>query len=244
MTGSLGRQLNLLAVGVIIAVSLILSLAAVFTMDRLSHRLSEARMLSELRWIRGEVGDAHRILKDTGVNTLKSYLDSTQQEIIQKFRDFRIGDTGRVYLISDDGRIVSAPSDRQGADLGESVRELVIRNKVGQAKLMIAGSPAFVYFDTFPEWRWRILLVISEKEIHKERDSFLLIAVLILPLCACTGVFVFARVAKGFVLPILELAEKLSGMKEDILSIVISNYVIKTYFRLQIPHPVLPLPHH
>lgn len=87
-------------------------------MDRLAHELSAARMLSELGWIRLEVVDTHRILKDTGVDTLTSFLDSAQQEIIQKFRDFRIGDTGRLYLVSDDGRIVSAPSDRQFSDLG------------------------------------------------------------------------------------------------------------------------------
>jgi methyl-accepting chemotaxis protein len=215
MMGGLKRQLNLLAVGVILAVSLFISLAAVVAMDRLAHQLSAARMLSELGWIRFDVGDTHRILKDTGVDTLKSYLDSAQQEIIQKFRDFRIGDTGRLYLVSDDGRIVSAPSDRQATDLDGPALELVIREKVGHAKLMIAGSPSIVYFDTFPEWRWRILLAISEKEINAERDNFILIAILILLFSACAGVFVFARVANGFVLPILELAEKLSGMKED-----------------------------
>jgi len=215
MMGGLKRQLNLLAIGVILAVSLIISLAAVVAMDRLAHQLSAARMLSELGWIRFDVADTHRILKDSGVDTLKSYIDSAQQEIIQKFQDFRIGDTGRLYLVSDDGRIVSAPSDRQAADLEEPALELVIREKVGHANLMIAGSPSVVYFDTFPEWRWRILLVISEKEINAERDNFILIAILILFFSACAGVFVFARVANGFVLPILELAKKLSGMKED-----------------------------
>ena len=215
MMGGLKRQLNLLAVGVILAVSLFISIAAVVAMDRLARELSAARMLSELGWIRLEVVDTHRILKDTGVDNLKSFLDSAQQEIIQKFQDFRIGDTGRLYLVSDEGRIVSAPSDRQVTDLGEPALELVIREQVGQAKLMIAGSPSVVYFDTFPEWRWRILLVISEKEINAERDNFILIAMLILLFSACAGVFIFARVANGFVLPILELAKKLSEMKED-----------------------------
>ena len=215
MMGGLKRQLNLLAVGVILAVSLFISIAAVVAMDRLARELSAARMLSELGWIRLEVLDTHRILKDTGVDTLKSFLDSAQQEIIQKFRDFRIGNTGRLYLVSDDGRIVSAPSDRQAGDLGEQALELVIREQVGQAKLTIAGSPSVVYFDTFPEWGWRILLVISEKEINAERDNFILIAILILLFSACAGVFIFARVANGFVLPILELAKKLSEMKEN-----------------------------
>jgi PAS domain S-box-containing protein len=215
MMGGLKRQLNLLAVGVIVAVSLFISLAAVVAMDRLARHLNSARMLSELRWIRFGMDDAHRILKDTGVDTLTSYLDSAQQEIIQRFRDFRIGDTGRLYLVSNDGRIVFAPSDRQANDLGGPELELVIREKVGHAKMMIAGSPSTVYFDTFPEWRWRILLAISEKEINADRDNFILIAIVILLLSACTGVFVFARVANGFVLPILNLAEKLSGMEEN-----------------------------
>jgi PAS domain S-box-containing protein len=215
MMGGLKRQLNLLAVGVILAVALFISLAAVVAMDRLARELSAARMLSELGWIRLEVADTHRILKDTGVDTLESFLDSAQQEIIQKFRDFRIGNTGRLYLVSDDGRILSAPSDRQAADLDEPALDLVIREKVGQAQLMIAGSPSVVYFDTFPEWHWRILLVISEKEINAERDNFILTAILILLFSACAGVFIFARVSNGFVLPILELAKKLSEMKED-----------------------------
>jgi PAS domain S-box-containing protein len=215
MMGGLKRQLNLLAVGVILAVSLFISLAAVVAMDRLAHELSAARMLSELGWIRLEVVDTHRILKDTGVDTLESFLDSAQQEIIQKFQDFRIGDTGRLYLVSDDGRIVSAPSDRQFSDLGGAALALIIREKVGHANLMIAGSPSVVYFDTFPEWGWRILLVISEKEINAERDNFILIAILILLFSACAGVVIFARVSNGFVLPILEMAKKLSEMKEE-----------------------------
>jgi PAS domain S-box-containing protein len=215
MMGGIKRQLNLLAVGVILAVSLVGSLAAVVAMDRLSHQLSEARMRSELGWIRFELVDTHRILKDTGVDTLKSYLDSAQQEIIQKFQDFRIGDTGRLYLMSDDGRIVSAPSDRQSTDLDGPALELAIREKVGHANLIIGGSPSVVYFDTFPEWSWRILLVISEKEINAERDNFMLIAILILLFSVCAGVSVFAWVANGFVLPILELAKKLSGMEEE-----------------------------
>ncbi|MDP3429414.1 MAG: PAS domain S-box protein, partial [Desulfomicrobium sp.] len=100
-------------------------------------------------------------------------------------------------------------------DLSEPALELVIREQVGQAKLMIGGSPSVVYFDTFPEWHWRILLVISEKEINAERDNFILTAILILLFSACAGVFFFARVSNGFVLPILELAKKLSEMKED-----------------------------
>jgi len=215
MMGSLKSQLNLLAVAVILAVSLLISLAAVVAMDRLAHQLSAARMLSELSWIRFDVGDTHRILKDTGVDAIKSYLESAQQEIIRKFRDFRIGVTGRLYLVSDDGRIVSVPSDRQATDLDEPALELVIREKVGHANLMIAGSPSIVYFDNFPEWRWRILLTISEKEINADRDNFILMAILIMLFSACAGVFVFAWVANGFVLPILELAKKLSGMKED-----------------------------
>jgi PAS domain S-box-containing protein len=215
MMGGLKRQLNLLAVVVILAVSLFISLAAVVAMDRLARELSAERMLSELAWIRLEVADTHRILKDTGVDTLTSFLDSAQQEIIQKFRDVRIGDTGRLYLVSEDGRIVSAPSDRQAADLDGSALELVIREKVGQAQLMIGGSPSVVYFDTFPEWSWRILLVVSEKEINAERDNFILTAILILLFSACAGVFIFARASNGFVLPILELANKLSEMKED-----------------------------
>jgi PAS domain S-box-containing protein len=215
MMGGLKRQLNLLAVGIILAVSLLISVAAVVVMDRLAHQLSATRMLSELNWIRFDVGDTHRILKDTGVDAIKSYRDSAQQEIIRKFRDFRIGVTGRLYLVSDDGRIVSAPSDRQPTDIGGPALELVIREKVGHAKLMIAGSPSIVYFDTFPEWSWHILLVISEKEINSARDNFIWIAILILLFSAGAGVFVFAWVANGFVLPILELAKKLSEMKEN-----------------------------
>lgn len=215
MMGGLKRQLNLLAVGVIVSVSLFISIAAVVAMDRLAGQLSSERMLSELGWIRFEVVDTHKILKDTGVDTLPSYVHSAQQEIIQKFQDFRIGDTGRLYLVSDDGRIVSVPNDRNATDLGGPALEFVIREKVGHANLMMAGSPSVVYFDTFPEWRWRILLVMSEKEINAQRDNFILIAISILLFSILSGIFIFARFANGFVLPILELANKISGMKEE-----------------------------
>ena len=80
---------------------------------------------------------------------------------------------------------------------------------------MVSGSPSIVFFDTFPEWRWRILLAISEKEVNADRDRFLRIAIVIMILSACAGVFVFAWVANGFVRPILALAEKLSVMNEE-----------------------------
>ena len=211
----LKSQLNLLAVAVILGVSFFVSLAAVAVIQRLAHDLGEARMRSEVGWIRNELDEAQRILEDAGVNTLESYRASAQQEVIQKFRSFRIGATGRLYFISDDGRIVSAPSDRHDTDLNEAALEEVIWNGPGHARLMVAGSPSIVYFDTFPEWRWRILLAISEKEVNAERDRFLRIALVIMILSACVGVLVFAWVAKGFVRPILALAEKLSVMNEE-----------------------------
>jgi PAS domain S-box-containing protein len=215
MMRGLKLQLNLLAIGVILAVALFISLAALVAMERLAHQLSAERMQSELGWIRFAVDDTHRILKDTGVDTLKPYLDSAQQEIIQKFRDFRIGETGRLYIVSDDGRIVSTPSDRQITDLDGPALEQITRKKSGYVTLEIAGSPSIVYFDSFPEWRWWILLAMSEKEINATRDNFLLMSILILIFSTCAGVFVFARAASRFVLPILELAKKISRMKED-----------------------------
>ncbi len=211
----LKQQLNLLAVGVIFTVALVVSLAAVVVMERLAHDLSEARMRSELGWIRGEMNKAHQTLKDTGVDTLQSYLDQAQQEVIQQFRDFRIGKSGRLYFVADDGRILSAPSDRQRSDLGDPALELVIQDGIGHAEMMIAGSLSTVYFDAFPEWRWRIFLAISQDEINADRNRFLGIAAFILVFSACAGILVFARFANGFVRPILELSEKLSVMDED-----------------------------
>lgn len=212
----LKQQLNLLAVGIIFAVALVVSLAAVVAMERLVHDLSEARMRSELSWIRGEMNKAHQMLKDTGIDSLQAYLDQAQQEMIQEFRDFRIGKTGRLYILADDGRILSAPSDRQVSDLGDpALKSLVIQDGIGHAEMMIAGSLSTVHFVAFPEWRWRILLAISEDEINAERNRFLRIALFILLFSACAGVFVFARLADGFVRPILELSEKLSVMDED-----------------------------
>ena len=68
----LKSQLNLLAVGVILGVSLFVSLAAVMVIESLAHDLGEARMRSEVGWIRNDLVEAHRILEDAGVGTLKS----------------------------------------------------------------------------------------------------------------------------------------------------------------------------
>ncbi len=208
-------KLNLLAIIVIFAVATFVSLAAVFTIDRLSGDLNERLMHSEVQQLMQRFDEAHRVLKDSGVDSIKSYVERTQVDFISEMKTFRLGESGRVYILTGAQSGLLTADDRAASDIKPDVLAEISGSKAGTREVEVAGKNSTITFDTFPDWGWKVLISMSTQEIQAKRDQFLVMVVIILLVSVVLGVFVFAWFANGFVRPILMLAEQLSSMTSE-----------------------------
>ncbi len=213
----LSVKLNLLAISIILAVALAVSAAGVITINRLTSSLSERLMRSEITQIINKLDEAHKVLKDTGVEGVETYIQRTQAELLTELKHYQFGATGRLYISSGDGQVVLVADDRQVTDvrLLKMAQDPVALSGANEG--VVAGQPSVAYFSRFMPWDWHVMLTMSKGEINAQRGEFLSMVSIILVASVLLGVIIFAWFASRFVKPILELSKQMSALTEDSL---------------------------
>lgn len=199
-------KINLLALGTMTLVALGITLAAVATINRLTDDLNLRLMRSELTKITDKINDLERVLFESGVGGVSSYVRQAQQEIVAQFAHYTLGETGRLSILSTDGRTVLQEGVPFGAPSPWPFLPELLAQGSGVQRHTYEGRELFFLFAPHSNWNWLLVLSMGTEEMFAQRNAFLTRALLILCVSVFGGAILFLGFAHRIVTPIQRLS--------------------------------------
>ncbi len=200
-------KFNLLALGVLLAVGIAISIAGVFTIERLAYRMNRKLMEAEVVKVVEDVHSAHRVLTESGVASVDSYVRRAQADILDKYREFRFGRTGRIQIVAEPGsrQLLPQLAKEQNPDI--IYDEIADQGVQGFWAHIHGKKEMFHYHARFPAWNWIVLMSVEVEEMLAERNAFLSQVAWILFFGLVVGLLIFAWFARTIVAPVQQLSE-------------------------------------
>jgi PAS domain-containing protein len=149
-----------------------------FSINQIVYKLNNELFSKEIRNINKEITELYETLEFSGVLGIESYIANAQQELLDKFKDYRYGDTGYLYILDNEAKVILHPDFKQGKQLNYPFIYDILEQKNGQIHYDYAGKHRYAVFLTTPKWDWTIVLSVAEDEIFKYRASYLKFVVL------------------------------------------------------------------
>lgn len=92
-------QLNLVAVIILMVVAFSIALAGVSAINQVTLELNRKLLASEVKNLLSGIEDASQVLRDNRVDKVQSYVERAKQDLLDEYRDYSFGRTGRLLLI-------------------------------------------------------------------------------------------------------------------------------------------------
>ena len=157
-----------LVVGIIIVVSIGTS-----KINTIIYELNDKIMKQELTKMIQIAQDSYKALDESGLSGNKDYVASTQEEIIEQYKQYKFGKTGYIFVVSGDKKIVFHPEIKKGETADYEFVDYMLEHKKGNHSFDHNGSDKFTAFDTFKSWDWIVGVVIDNEELFSHRTSYL-----------------------------------------------------------------------
>ena len=200
-------KFNLLALGVLITVGVAISVAGVYTIERLAYSMNRKLMEAEVAGVLKEIQSSHKVLTESGVVSVASYVRRAQTDILEKYREYRYGRTGRMLIFGMPGSSQLLPQLSSNHDLDTICLDDIVQIGRGFRECKHGEGTRFFYYASFPEWQWVVLLSVANEEMLAERDAFLTQVALILLVGLICGALAFVWFTGGIVAPVQQLSE-------------------------------------
>lgn len=200
-------KFNLLALGVLFAVGIAISIAGVFTIERLAYRMNSKLMEAEVVKVLEDLHSAHKVLTESGVASVDSYVRRAQVDILDKYRDFRFGRTGRIEIVAEPGSRQLLPQLAMEQNPDIIYHEIAAQGAQGIWEHYHGKKAFFHYHASFPAWNWVVLMSVDVDEMLAERNAFLFQVALILLVGLVVGLLIFAWFARTIAAPVQQLSE-------------------------------------
>lgn len=200
-------KFNLLALGVLLAVGIAISIAGVFTIERLAYNMNRKLMEAEVVKVLEDIRSAHKVLTESGVASVDSYVRRAQTDILDKYRNYRYGRTGRMLIFGEPGSSQLLPQLVKSQPLDPLCLDGIVLSGHGFVECGHGNRKDFLYYADFPEWRWVVVLSVDNAEMLAERNAFLQQVALILLTGLFLGLLAFAWFARTIAAPVQQLSE-------------------------------------
>ena len=205
-------KINIIFLGTLVVVALALTLAGVLTIDTLTRDLNHRLMESELAHAMARVAEAADVLEQSGVANVASYVKAAQDELLQYFREYRLGETGRLYIISPPNTVVLHPDPDTEFPVATPEISYMAANVRGLLQASGREQHYVLQYDTFPQWNWVVVLSMTTGEMYAQRDKFLHNVVIILLLGLLCGSLLFLWFSHSLSYPVRQLAHAAKGL--------------------------------
>jgi signal transduction histidine kinase len=200
-------KFNLLALGVLLAVGIAISIAGVFTIERLAFSMNRKLMETEVVKVLDDIRSVQKVLTESGVATVDSYVRRAQTDILDKYRDYRFGRTGRMLIFGAPDSSLLQPQLVKSQNLDTLCLDDIVQTGRGFRECGHGSQKNFLYFAGFPEWHWMVVLTVDNAEMLAERNIFLNQVALILLAGLFFGLLAFAWFARTIAAPVQQLSE-------------------------------------
>ncbi len=133
----------------------------------------ENQFSRELQNLVVEVQRSYDTLEKAGILDLDAYVKSTQNRLIDKFKDYHFGETGYLYIFDKEAKVVHHPNAQPGDSSFIGVEPTLLEQASGSLEFNEHGHAEFGVFRQTGVWNWTILLAIRQDEMFVNRDTYL-----------------------------------------------------------------------
>jgi PAS domain S-box-containing protein len=200
-------EINLAFLAILIAVASSIAIAGVMAISRVTHDLNLKIMKSEVQNLLADIGSAHEVLKASGVSGVHSYVERAQADLIQEFRGYSFGKTGRLMILERPNRVVWHEGLSPGQPIDFDGLRTMIGEESGSLECLYDKQRRIFSYAGYPEWNWWVALTVTTDEVLEARNRFLLIVVVILVSSLIAGTALFLSFTSRLVKPIRQLAQ-------------------------------------
>jgi signal transduction histidine kinase/DNA-binding response OmpR family regulator len=207
-------RFGLVSLSILAAVAGIIALSGVFILGRSALQLSQQIMVDRLAAVKRKAVEAHETLVASGVAAVKEYRDETQKEVLAELKNYRFGETGQLFVLSN-GKVLLHPNLEPGADfdlpdysalLGLSASSPAAQSsqKTRIHSVRYRGEDCFFIGEPFPQWGWDLVISMSSSEIFEARERFINATILTLAVGLAAGSGFLFWFANGVTSPLQE----------------------------------------
>jgi PAS domain S-box-containing protein len=149
-----------------------------FSINQIVYKLNHELFTKEINNINKEITELYETLEFSGVLGIESYIVNAQQELLKKFRNYRYGNTGYLYILTPEGKIILHQDFKKGQKLDYPFTEKILSKKHGEIEYTYKQKPRYAVFLTSTKWNWTIVLSVTKAEIFQHRATYLKFVVL------------------------------------------------------------------
>ena len=216
-------EINLVSLGILLAVSLAIAFAGVTALDKVISELNQKLMANEVKNLVAKIDAAHQVLRDNRVDKIDSYIEGTQTEQIQGLNNYAFGLTGKLRIIELPNRMVMPRNSLPENILPATCLAAIAQQKNGTLPCSIAGKDHLFSFATANDWNWTVVLSLETAEILQARDKFLGNAVMILLASLIAGATLLLWFTGKIVKPIRQLAAAAVSVSNGLWNVPLPN---------------------
>ena len=199
-------EINIVSLGILVAVSLAIAFAGVNALDQVTRELNQKLMTNEVKNLVSNIHAAHQVLRDNRVDKVKSYIERTKTEQIQELNNYVFGKTGKIRVIELPDHMVMPTNSLPEDALPATCLAGIAQQKNGTSSCSITGKDHLLRYETYDNWDWTVVLSVETAEILQARDKFLRNVVVILLTSLIAGTILLLWFTEKIVKPVRQLA--------------------------------------
>lgn len=193
----LQSKLNIFAAGMLLLVAVAVVVIGSVTITGIVFRLNSQLLDTQAAKIYDDAVSADKLLTDSGVSGIESYIVAAQDELKAKFAS-ETNLRAQLFVMTSERKVVYHPQLRTGDDVSQFPLIAVIqKEKNGQREFAFNGEKRFGVFRTFEKWGWLIVLSYSEAEMFAERTKYLIAVLLVFAVLAGAGLLAFSMLVRA-----------------------------------------------
>ncbi len=215
-------QKNILLAGGLLIVSLLIVVVwiAAFNISSITEETNKEILQLSLTDKVKEIEVKYNILKESGLMGIPAYVENTQKELTEEYKDFTFRKTGYIFVIDSNNKFVFHKVLKKGDEspIPETVNKMLAQ-KSGILKYTYNGDKKLASFHYFEEWDWVIAIGISESELFASRTKFLILVLTISVIALVVSILILNYlVSKLVVKPIKQTVGIINSISSDVVN--------------------------
>lgn len=206
-------RVNLAGFFVAACIALTISGLAVWTIDHLTLSLNQRLLSLELDECRTKVAESAQVLQEIGLSGVAAYVDRAKSDLLAAFASRSDSLFGRLDIVTSRGVTVMSGEQGDGRKLEIPCLGRMAAGGGGELDCPVNGAVRVGRYAYIPEWDWVLLVSVSAEEMQRTRNQFLGRVGVVFVLVSLLGWWLFVRMARGVVNPVLALSKAASDIR-------------------------------
>jgi PAS domain S-box-containing protein len=170
---NLRTKTSLVSISLLAVMTCSLVLVGTVAIDEIVYELNQRLLTQQVTIQLHKVDRAYQVLGNAGVLGLESHIHRVEQDLVDEFRHFSHGRTGRFFLVAAPDRLIvhTGTPEETTPDPG-SLAEMFTKQR-GFTEYEVDGKKRFCAFQTFRPWNWLLGVSIATDEMFEKRSDYL-----------------------------------------------------------------------